>query len=226
MDRGCAARLELARFRWPEEVALAARAAEPGERLLEVGAYLGRLVGEVNAEQGTADHRQGERRHLPSHVDLLAVAPAVGMTHGGGGERGGVALEPPGRERRRHQPAGPSVVVALAGQQALAEQVAGQLDAGPLDGVGGVAGEQLAGQLRVEHQQHATAPYLESDRGVGPPRQPAQDGPGVLIPAGAPGHQHQPGGADPAPVGAVRAHDPQVQRIEPAKVLFLPWVAV
>src|SRR6185437_7408576 len=96
-------------------------ALERVERVRERTADLRRLALDVGGEQRPRDDREGQPRHLLVGVQLGPVAPAGERTLRGRDHLLGVASDLAAVEERLDEPALAQVELALARQQALAE---------------------------------------------------------------------------------------------------------
>ncbi len=119
------------------------------------------LVPQLGPEQGLAHdaHRQGA--HLAEDVDDLAVPPAVGRLGPPARHDPGVAVEALVVEGRLDQPPLPAVVLALGGQQAVAEHDPRALQDPPLAHARGVGREDLLHEVGLGHQVHVQGAQAE-----------------------------------------------------------------
>ena len=115
---------------------------------------LRRFVFHVGVEKRLAHDGQRQPHHLLRHVDLRAVLPAVGGARGVIRHDFGVAAHALAVKRGLHQPPLAQVVVALAGQQPLAQQPLGDLQRAAFAEHAMIGHQQVADHVRVVEQVH------------------------------------------------------------------------
>ena len=125
---------------------------EPQQVALRLGDLAG-VVRHVGAEDGAADDVQRQVRHLLGEVEPVPVGPRVRALAGRPDGVRRVAGDPARVEGGLDEPALAAVQVALAGEQAVAEDVPQHLHAAALLGARG-PGEQLAGDRGLADQRH------------------------------------------------------------------------
>ena len=149
------AREEVAPLRQRAHELLAAERGElpeTGEQLGEDVAERARVAGEVGAEERATDDREGERRHLLHHVDLVAVAPSGRVPLRLGDHLRGVGLDALAVERGLRQPPLTQVELALAREQPVAEQRPRRLQSTALHDVARVGEEDVGDDVGIAHE--------------------------------------------------------------------------
>jgi hypothetical protein len=120
-------------------------------------AHLARRVSDVRVEERLGDHVEGQAHHLGRCVDLRAVGPralrALGVRRHGIGVPGDALV----REGRRHQLALAPVKLALARQQAVADDGAQEPKRISFREALGLRHEHLVHEVRRRHDHDAPA---------------------------------------------------------------------
>jgi hypothetical protein len=143
---------------------------QPVDRVQRLGqrlADLGRLSLHVGIEQRLAHDGQGQAHHFLRHVHRRAISqrlPALSRLLGVAGHHLAVGGHALAVKRRLHQAALAQVQLALAGQQAIAQQPARHLQGAALDEAAMMRHQHILDQLRMVDQIEVQPPGLHMGR--------------------------------------------------------------
>ena len=141
---------------------LATRRLNDRPTALEHGADLTGLFRQTGPEKHPGDDLQGEARHVGEEVARFAFVVGIGEAFGRFDHDGPVSRQAFAVEQRLQEPALPQPGVAVAGEQAVAEQQAVHLEGVVLDPVAGVRHQDRFDQVGVVDEDDAAQAEAQS----------------------------------------------------------------